>query len=322
MICWCGGVGVDMLDPSIPEDKASTAQRNKSHPGPWWAVIWVGFYLVVTQIPGALLSALILGFGLWNDPAMAKRLEEIGVLDFLSSGEATVSLIAGLGLAQILSIIYGIVLSRRFFGQDWKKKIGLERGKPGSIVAGMTLGLSLFFLAEGLSHLANQFFQTNQYEGQVQKMFAPWPWWAGVLVIGLGPALGEEIFCRGFLGRGLVSRLGRVRGVLLTSLLFGIMHIAPAQALYAAILGILLHWLVLITGTLHGSMAAHFVNNSITMLSVCEDSPVHSAMNAVQNGLGQIPWVSVLAGLALSSLVFWGYRPIIKLCTQKEEHGF
>lgn len=137
-----------MPDPSIPEDKASPAQRNKSHPGPWWAVIWVGFYLVVTQIPGALLSALILGFGLWNDPAMAKRLEEIGVLDFCRPGSDR---FADCRFRSGTNTIYYLWYSAfsTIFRPGLKKKIGLIRGKPGSIVAGMTLGLGLFFWRKG-----------------------------------------------------------------------------------------------------------------------------------------------------------------------------
>lgn len=321
MICWFGWAGMVMPDPSNPEVSPNTGQSNKNPTGPGWAVIWVLFYLVVTQIPGAILAALILGFGLWRDLELASHLETKGVMGFLASGEATVALIAGLGLAQILSVIYGIVLSRRFYGPKWKQKIGLAQATPGSIVAGMALGVSLFFLAEGLSHLANDYFQKIHYESEVSKMFAPWPWWAGVLIIGLGPALGEEIFCRGFLGRGLVSRLGRVRGVLLTSFLFGIMHIAPIQALYAAVLGIFLHCLVLITGSLHGSIAAHFVNNSLTILSVCDDSPLHLALSALQNVLSQMPLMSILVGLLLATLVFWSYRPVKEKGIQKEEHG-
>ncbi len=321
MICWCGGAGVVMHDPTNLEPVPGTRLGNKFQLGPWWALIWVAFYLVVTQIPGALLAASIFGIRLWDDPVMANHLEERGVFGFLASGEATVPLIAGLGLAQILSVIYGILLSRRFFGPKWKDKIGLTQVKPGNIVAGMMLGIGLFFLAEGLSHWANHFFQKIHFEGEVAKMFAKWPWWAGVLIIGFGPALGEEIFCRGFLGCGMISRLGIIRGVLFTSLLFGVMHIAPVQAVYATILGLFLHKLVLITGTLHGSIAAHFVNNSITMLAVCEDSPLHSTMIALQNRIGNMPFLSILAGLALSSFVFWGYRPLLLFRTQKENHG-
>ena len=31
-------------------------------------------------------------------------------------------------------------------------------------------------------------------------MIGYWPWYLGVLIIGIGPGIGEELFCRAFLG--------------------------------------------------------------------------------------------------------------------------
>ena len=83
-----------------------------------------------------------------------------------------------------------------------------------------------------------------------------------VIVFGaLFPAVGEELLFRGFLGRGLVARWGTWKGVLLTSLLFGAMHIHPFHAVVAAFLGVILHTVYLWTRSLIAPMLLHGINN-------------------------------------------------------------
>ncbi len=285
----------DQITPLIP--------LRKPQPGPGWALLWVVFFLVITQIPGGLLATGILGVEILTDPSKSLLMEELGPRKYLTSGHATLALVLGLGVAQILSWAYAFVLLRRFHGPSWRQKIGLKNWKFSDLAGGFALGLGLFFLAEGLSLLARQYVPQIPREGEAAAMLAPWPWWAGVLVIGLGPAIGEELFCRGFLGQGLVARLGALRGVLLTSVLFGIMHVDPGQALYAAVLGILLHALALFTKSLVGPMVAHFTNNSLTMLGVCHDSPFRGGLETLENHIRAHPWISLAAGVATSGIV-------------------
>ena len=83
-----------------------------------------------------------------------------------------------------------------------------------------------------------------------------------VIIFGaLFPALGEELLFRGYIGRGLVARWGMWKGVLLTSLLFGAVHIHPLHAVVAAFLGVILHALYLWTRSLIVPMLLHGINN-------------------------------------------------------------
>ena len=83
-----------------------------------------------------------------------------------------------------------------------------------------------------------------------------------LLIIAVAPALGEELMFRGLIGRGLVARWGVVRGVLLTSLLFGIVHIHPAHALGVIPLGIAMHFVYLTTRSFWAPVLLHFLNNA------------------------------------------------------------
>jgi len=100
------------------------------------------------------------------------------------------------------------------------------------------------------------------FNAEVLGQFAASPWPLVFVAACLFPAIGEEIFCRGFLGRGLVAHHGVVGGVLLASLLFGIMHIDPVQSVGAFVLGLGLHFIYLTTRSLLAPMLVHMLNNT------------------------------------------------------------
>ena len=99
------------------------------------------------------------------------------------------------------------------------------------------------------------------------REYPAWPMAAAVVVFGgLSPGVGEELYFRGFVGRGLVARWGLVRGVLLTSLLFGAMHVHPLHALGAALIGVVLHAVYFWTRSLVAPMVLHAWYNCLALL--------------------------------------------------------
>jgi hypothetical protein len=87
-----------------------------------------------------------------------------------------------------------------------------------------------------------------------------------VLVIGAGPAVGEELIFRGLIGRGMLARRGFLPGILITSILFGIIHINPAQAIGVIPLGIAMHFLYLTTRSFWTPITLHLANNSLSVV--------------------------------------------------------
>lgn len=78
------------------------------------------------------------------------------------------------------------------------------------------------------------------------------------------PAVGEEIFFRGFLGRGLVGRYGVWLGVGLTSVLFGATHYDSWEhTLTAALFGAAAHAVYLTARTLWAPVLLHVCYNGI-----------------------------------------------------------
>jgi hypothetical protein len=92
------------------------------------------------------------------------------------------------------------------------------------------------------------------------------PWALALFVIGITPAICEEVFCRGFLAWGLAHRYRTWAVVLIVSFLFGLMHGDPRQALGAGLLGIAIHGSYVATRTLWVPIFVHWANNSLAVV--------------------------------------------------------
>ena len=92
------------------------------------------------------------------------------------------------------------------------------------------------------------------------------PMWVMILSIGLlGPFI-EEVVFRGIILQSY-QRTGRIIGsIVLSSVLFGMMHMNFNQFAYGAVMGVMLALLVEATGTVLASFIAHAVFNTIEVV--------------------------------------------------------
>ena len=135
------------------------------------------------------------------------------------------------------------------------------------------------------------------------RAFSYWPWWLAVLIIGVGPALGEELMCRAFLGRGFLGRYGVTGGILLSSLFFGVMHLEPRQVAYASVIGIYLHFVYWTTRSLWMPMLLHFLNNSLSVLAGSTDGRRLPLVHDLEVAAGNQPLILGIGALALLVVV-------------------
>jgi hypothetical protein len=84
-----------------------------------------------------------------------------------------------------------------------------------------------------------------------------------VLIVGIMPGFAEEFLFRGYAQTRLIKRLGRWRGILITALMFGIMHMDPLQSPFAFAFGLYLGYLAEKCGSIRPTMLCHAANNTI-----------------------------------------------------------
>ncbi|MCH9653030.1 MAG: CPBP family intramembrane metalloprotease [Planctomycetes bacterium] len=86
-----------------------------------------------------------------------------------------------------------------------------------------------------------------------------------ILVIAVFPAIGEELVFRGAIGRGLIARWGLVPGMIITSIMFGLVHVHPAHVMAVIPLGMFMHYVYYVTRSFWAPVLVHFMNNAFAV---------------------------------------------------------
>lgn len=130
-----------------------------------------------------------------------------------------------------------------------------------------------------------------------------------LLILAAAPALGEELLFRGVIGRGLISRHGLLRGMLLTSVLFGVTHINPAQALGVIPLGMAMHFAYVTTRSFWAPLLLHFLNNALAAFMLKHGQQLAMARLVDDARPMPLPLVVVSAAMAAGlCLLLWQTR--------------
>ncbi|MDL2212787.1 CPBP family intramembrane metalloprotease [Bacteroides sp. OttesenSCG-928-J23] len=89
--------------------------------------------------------------------------------------------------------------------------------------------------------------------------------WLGILGIAvLGPIL-EELLFRGAITRALLEEYNPTKAIVISALVFGIVHLNPVQIVSATLIGLLLGWIYYKTASLIPCVLIHVVNNSLSV---------------------------------------------------------
>ena len=122
------------------------------------------------------------------------------------------------------------------------------------------------------------------------------------------PGLCEEFLFRGVFLTNLMP-FGKNNAILISALLFSLMHENPAQALFAFVAGILLGLIYVKTGSIWNCIVVHLINNFVSLL----ESIIN--YNFGENAIWAIPLLDTLiyvigaVSLAILIFVFFSKRP-------------
>jgi sodium transport system permease protein len=124
------------------------------------------------------------------------------------------------------------------------------------------------------------------------------PLWVMWLVVGVTPAICEEMLFRGFVLNGL-RPLGAVPAIGISALLFGIAHASIYRLLPTMFLGIILGIVVWRTGSLLCAIVLHAINNGL--LASLTEMPDLARALGLQAGSESLPWTVTLFGSSLAA---------------------
>lgn len=297
--------------PASGDDTITPPVARPPHPGFLMAVVACFVFLLCTQIPGGVVTLVV---AIVLSVVAKDRYPIEGAAD-LTSPLMRDSLAVGLLVTQLLVIGFSLAVIRLFVGPDWTRQLALRRPGFRHLLLALLSFPAMVLLADGTYEWAKQFLPSindlmpvgkggKPYMEQMVELFRSWPAAFGVLVIGVGPGIGEELWCRGFLGRGLVGRYGYVVGVVFTSFFFGLIHLDPQQGFMAMLMGLWLHFVYLTGRSLWLPILLHFLNNSFSMLV-----PYVPDVESLMKRLAEFPGLTYpVAGILLLAVGVALYR--------------
>lgn len=97
------------------------------------------------------------------------------------------------------------------------------------------------------------------------------PLWATLISVSVMAPLFEEWLCRGLILRGLFQKSSPLTAIVVSALIFAVIHMNPWQAIPAFCLGLLFGYVYYKTGSLKLTILMHCVNN--TMAALCSRIP-------------------------------------------------
>jgi membrane protease YdiL (CAAX protease family) len=163
-------------------------------------------------------------------------------------------------------LIFGVPI-----GLLWRKKVDIKKSlklqsiKGTHILLGTIGGLGVYSFMLGSVHI-------------MQNILGPYPTvefmeesipttWLGliswILVVGVSAGVCEEVLFRGFIQTGLENRWGAVKAVVVTAILFGLFHLDPWRIPGVILLGLLIGYMVMRTGSLYTAVMVHATSNTL-----------------------------------------------------------
>jgi sodium transport system permease protein len=253
----------------------------------------------VRPTPGQGFAAALLAFaGLWY-----------------AQGIAPADLVLGLPVQQAALLVPLVAFSlwqRVDRGATFGLAVPGGRRWPLVAAGGLLAGAGLFIVGAAATlavrgpHLSPA---ARDLAERIMQLVLDRPWWLSGLLVAVVPALCEELFFRGWLLAACAgerpSRRRAVAAVLVQAAVFAAFHLLPERMPQTFLLGIMLGWMTLATGSLLPAVLAHLAHNAVPLILVALAADGQSRQLAAGDTAALPVWlvpvaaVAVVAGLAL-----------------------
>ncbi len=212
-------------------------------------------------------------------------------------------------VTQLAVIALPAVLMTLLFTRSPRETLLLRRPVWAAIPAAALLAVMLHPAANVMRLAVQQLYPVGDSVRpaleKMQELFNDAGFWPLVCLLAVLPAVCEELAFRGFILSGF-RRMGHPwRAIVFTSILFGVTHGILQQSLIASLLGVVLGFLAIQSGSILPCMTFHVVHNSLAVvnsrltLDMIPDVPLLRMLIVPGEGGGcDFTWPLVLAGIA------------------------
>ncbi len=230
------------------------------------------------------------------------------------SGFVHMILVVQLALIATPALLMALLLTR-----SPRKTLLLQLPRPTAVGLAVALAVILHPAAIGLSEAIRYIYPINaDAAAQIEPLALlvnEAPLFSVILVVGLIPAICEELAFRGFILSGLRHMGHKWAAIVITAILFGCTHSLLQQQISATLIGILIGFIAVQSGSLLPAMAFHFTHNSLTAVAgrispeLLSEQPWLQLIYRV-DGASVTPTLTAILGSALAgiALLAWWQR--------------
>ncbi|MDF2615109.1 MAG: ABC-type transport system, permease [Clostridia bacterium] len=224
----------------------------------------------------------------------------------------------GIALTQLVIICLPLVFAY-YIKTDFKKVFSLKLPALHHVLGGISLwaGGAVFSLLIGqfILYLFPQ--NIKVVEALSEALFSESNLFLSLIVVAVLPAICEEVFYRGFLVTAFKGKESNKRAIILSSILFGLMHIDFIRVIPTAILGLTLAYAVCKTGSIIIPMMMHFLNNGFTVItSYYPRSPLGKIYSLIEMDFSHLDLIKLFILISTSILLVFAGMLVLK---QKKE---
>lgn len=163
-------------------------------------------------------------------------------------------------------------------------------------------------LPEFLSGVENQFREMEDRAGELTKQMLDVSTLNGLFfnlfVMAVMPAFGEELFCRGALQNIFSEKFNKYTAVWIVAVIFSLIHFQMYGFLPRMVLGAVLGYLLVWSGSLWLPILVHFINNA-TIVLASYFGRESEMLDAMEN-LGKAEtWGYGIASAIISGVIIW-----------------
>src|SRR5687768_8909076 len=169
-------------------------------------------------------------------------------------------------------LYYLLAMGAAFYFAHWnrQKKTGVSEYNfgPGSARIMVLVSIAVIALQTGIITPLTGMVPIPEFMKNIFRELAGQNGVFAFLTLVIAAPILEELIFRGIILNGLLKKYSPARSIILSSILFGVVHLNPWQFIAAFVIGIFSGWIYYKTRKLTLSILIHAVNNLVAFISM------------------------------------------------------
>ena len=239
-----------------------------------------------------------------------------GVLGELSTVERYIAN-ASIQIILFLVSVFLFKFLQKSKTKDVLKSYGYHKISWKAVLYSILIGIIVYILNVFVVTFFNSVLASLGYRFSTSSSSGSYPFWlfiVNIICTAVLPGICEETAHRGMLLKGL-SRLGTQKAIVISSLLFGLLHMNITQFFYATLIGFFLGYLATLTDNIYPAIIIHFMNNALSVFmsfSSANNLGLENMFSWLTYNLNNNTIIAILFIFVLSALLIIALRWLVK----------